>query len=106
MSNTNIYMGKIKQILLQKKDGTSNRQIAKSLGIHRETVGEYVNKAKADPMGIDGLLALPEEELEMRMCMGAAAYSDARHDEFCALLPHIDNIAHQVPSVALSGYRC
>lgn len=95
MSNTNIYMGKIKQILLQKKDGTSNRQIAKSLEIHRETVGVYVNKAKADPMGIDGLLALPEEELEMRMCMGAAAYSDARHDEFCALLPHIEEQMRQ-----------
>lgn len=41
MSNTNIYMGKIKQILLQKKDGTSNRQIAKNLDIHRETVGNF-----------------------------------------------------------------
>lgn len=90
MSNTNIYMGKIKQILLQNKAGVKNRQIARNLGIHRDTVGTYVNMAKSDAMGIDGLLALPDAELEMRMCMGAAAYSDARHDELCTLLPHIE----------------
>ena len=95
MSNVNIYMGKIKQILLQSKAGVSNRQIARNLNINRETVGVYINKAKTDAMGMEALLALPEEELEMRMCMGAAAYSDARHDEFCSLLPHIEEQKRQ-----------
>lgn len=53
-------------------------------------MGVYVNKAKSDVIGVDGLLVLPDAELEMRMCMGTAAYSGARHDEFCLLLPHIE----------------
>ena len=44
MSNKNIYMGKIKQILLQDKAGVSQRQIARNLGVNRETVGKYLKK--------------------------------------------------------------
>ena len=91
MSNKNIYMGKIKQILLQDKAGVSQRQIARNLGVNRETVGKYIKSAKADAMGVDGLLGLDEPELERRLNGGVAAYSDKRHDELASLLPVIDD---------------
>ena len=90
MSNKNIYMGKIKQILLQDKAGVSQRQIARNLGVNRETVGKYIKAAKADTMGVDGLLGLDETELERRLNGGTAAYSDRRHDELSLLLPGIE----------------
>ena len=91
MSNKNIYMGKIKQILLQDKAGVSQRQIARNLGVNRETVGKYIKSAKADIMGVDGLLELDETELERRLNGGTAAYSDKRHDELALLLPGIED---------------
>ena len=51
-------MSKIKQLLLLKKDNVSNRKAAELLGINKETVNRYVQKANADDLGIDGLLAL------------------------------------------------
>ena len=91
MSNKNIYMGKIKQILLQDKAGVSQRQIARNLGVNRETVGKYIKAAKADIMGVDGLLGLDETELERRLNGGTAAYSDKRHDELALLLSGIED---------------
>ncbi len=90
MSNKNIYMGKIKQILLQDKAGMSQRQIARNLGVNRETMGKYLKSAKADAMGVNGLLGLDEPELERRLNGGVAAYSDKRHDELASLLPGIE----------------
>lgn len=51
-------MSKIKQLLLLKKDGVSNRKAAELLGMNKETANNYVNRAKADELGIDGLFSL------------------------------------------------
>ena len=56
-------MSKIKQLLLLKKDNVSNRKAAELLGINKETVNRYVQKANADDLGIDGLLALDDPVL-------------------------------------------
>ena len=49
-------MSLIKQLLLLKKQGFSNRKAAGMVGMDKETVNNYVRKAKADPLGLDGLL--------------------------------------------------
>ena len=37
-------MSKIKQLLLLKKDGVSNRKAAELLGMNKETANNYVNR--------------------------------------------------------------
>ena len=51
-------MSQINQILLLKKQNVSNRKIAGIVGMNRETVNNYVNKAKSDTLSLDGLFAL------------------------------------------------
>lgn len=82
-------MSKIKQLLLLKKEGVSNRKAAELLGMNKETANTYVNKAKADELGIDGLLALDDPVLEHRLKGGNPAYSDHRFEVFRELLPYL-----------------
>lgn len=41
-------MSQIKQLLLLKKEGVSNRKAAEIVGINKETANNYVRKALAD----------------------------------------------------------
>ena len=82
-------MSKIKQLLLLKKEGVSNRKAAGLLGMNKETANNYVNKALADELGIDGLLALDDPVLEHRLKGGSPAYPDSRFEVFKALLPYL-----------------
>ena len=82
-------MSQIKQLLLLKKQNVSNRKAATQVGMDKETVNNYVRKAKADPLGIDGLLKLDGPVLEHRLKGGNAAYPDERFEEFKALLPYL-----------------
>lgn len=82
-------MSQIKQLLLLKKDGISNRKAAKILGINKETVNNYVAKAESDALGIEGLLKLDDPVLEHRLKGGNAAYSDERFETFKELLPYL-----------------
>ena len=82
-------MSKIKQLLLLKKDGVSNRKAADLLGMNKETANNYVNKAMADELGLDGLLKLDDPVLEHRLKGGSPAYPDSRFEVFKALLPHL-----------------
>ena len=78
-------MSQIKQLLLLKKQNVSNRKAATQVGMDKETVNNYVRKALADPLGIDGLLKLDDPVLEHRLKGGNAAYPDERFEEFKAL---------------------
>ena len=82
-------MSKIKQLLLLKKEGVSNRKAAELLGMNKETANTYVNKARADELGIEGLLALDDPILEHRLKGGNPAYSDHRFEVFRELLPYL-----------------
>ena len=84
-------MSKIKQLLIMHRDGRSNRSIAKDLGMDKETVNNYVNKARALPEGLEGLLRLEDPELERRLHSGNAAYSDPRFDVLREMLPYIES---------------
>ena len=70
-------MSKIKQVLLMHRNGMSNRAIAKTIGLDKCTVNEYIRKIKADPWSLDALLRLEEPELEAHMFAGNPAYTDA-----------------------------
>ncbi len=48
-------MSQIKQLLPHKKQGFSNRKTAGIVGMDKETMNNYVRKAKADPLGYDVL---------------------------------------------------
>ena len=80
-------MSQIKQMLLLKKQGVSNRKIAKTLGINKETVNNYITKVASDDLGIDELLKLDDPILERRIKGGNAAYTDERFEKFKELLP-------------------
>ena len=83
-------MSQIKQLLLLKKQNVSNRKAATQVGMDKETVNNYVRKALADPLGIDGLLKLDDPVLEHRLKGGNAAYPDERFEEFKDLLPYLE----------------
>ena len=82
-------MSQIKQLLLLKKEGVSNRKAATIVGINKETVNNYVRKAHADELGIDGLLKLDDPVLEHRLKGGNAAYTDKRFEVFKEMLPYL-----------------
>ena len=73
-------MSQIKQLLLLKKEGVSNRKAAAIVGINKETVNNYVKKALADELGIEGLLKLDDPVLEHRLKGGSPAYADKRFE--------------------------
>lgn len=83
-------MSKIKQVLRQHLDGVSNRKIATSLGLNKETVNKYVRMAKEDPMKLSELLALEDPVLEHRMTGGNPAYVDTRFESFKLKLPYFE----------------
>lgn len=82
-------MSQIKQVLLLKKEGVSNLKVAAIVGINKETVNNYVKKALADELGIEGLLKLDDPVLEHRLKGGSPAYVDKRFEVFKELLPYL-----------------
>ncbi|NDV66564.1 helix-turn-helix transcriptional regulator, partial [Bacteroides sp. 224] len=82
-------MSQIKQLLLLKKQGFSNRKIARIIGINKETVNHYVNKVESDDLSINELLKLDDPVLEHRLKGGNPAYTDNRFATFKELLPYL-----------------
>ena len=82
-------LSQIKQLLLLKKEGVSNRKAAAIVGINTETVNNYVRKACADELGMEGLLKLDDPVLEHRLKGGNPAYPDKRFEVFKELLPYL-----------------
>ena len=82
-------MSQIKQLLLLKKNGVSNRKAASIIGINKETVNNYMSKVNADELGIDDLLKLDDPILEHRLKGGTPAYTDQRFETFKSLLPYL-----------------
>jgi transposase len=83
-------MSKIKQLLQLHESGVSNRQIAKTLCLNKETVNDYVRKLKKGGMRTGELLELEEPILEGKFIAGTAAYTDKRFEEFKELLPYFE----------------
>ena len=70
-------MSKLKQVLrMFKNGGMSNRKIAETVDLDKNTVNKYVNQAKKDSMSIDELLSLDDPVLAHRMVGGEKAFLD------------------------------
>ncbi|MDR2773962.1 MAG: IS21 family transposase, partial [Tannerella sp.] len=83
-------MSTIKQLIQLHESGVSNRRIAKTPGLNKGTVNDYVNKLKSVKMSASELLKLDEPELEGRFSVGTAAFTDARFNDFKAELPSLE----------------
>ena len=64
MANKTISMSRLRQILRLKEQGISNRQSAKMLGLHRETVRSYANQVKAQNLSYRELLEMDDNVLD------------------------------------------
>ena len=85
MSAKNTDMSKIKQVMrmmLQRNGGKrpSNREIARTVGLYKGTVNDYVHRIVSDPLPVEELLELKDPVPERRLCAGNAAYSEERLD--------------------------
>lgn len=84
-------MNQIKQVLLMHNQKVSNRQIAKTLGLSKDTVNSYVRQAEADSLGLNQLIDLEDTVLEYRLKKGNPAYTDPRFEELKELLPYYES---------------
>ena len=71
-------MSTIKQLIQLHLAGVSNRQIAKQLGIYKNTVNKYIRTLSLDPLSCQDLLTLDDPVLERRLHAGSPAYCQDR----------------------------
>ena len=83
-------MSTIKQVILRHLQGESNRSIAKSLSISKNTVNRYISLAEADSMPLRQLVELEDETLDFRFNGGSPAYTDERFKDFLGRLPYFE----------------
>ncbi len=88
MAGTIVDMSKIKQVLMLKLTGVSNRKISQSLGINKETVNKYVAFVETNGLDVSKLLKMDDPELERVFHPGNPAYSDERLKIFMDELPY------------------
>lgn len=81
-------MNLIKQVLLLKQQGKSNREIGRLLPINKGTVNSYMNTIKLNGWGLKELLLMDDPELERMFHAGSPAYSDPRMRDFLEQLPY------------------
>lgn len=87
MAGKSVDMSKIKQVIQLSENNVSNREIARRLGINKETVGNYVRFFRSDTLSLKDLLKMEDPELEFRFKSGNPAYTDPRHQTFLDMLP-------------------
>ena len=90
MSGKSTVMSKIKQLVQLHESGMSNRRIAKTLGLYKGTVNDYVRKLKSEGMQAETLLALEDPVMEGQFMAGTAAYLDRRFEDFQEQLPYFE----------------
>lgn len=91
MAGKTTAMSKLKQALQLHELGCSNRSIASSLGLHKDTVNKYIRQMKRLPLGIKELLSKEDPELDRLFNAGNPAYADKRFDDLANRLPYLQN---------------
>lgn len=81
-------MSQIKQLLRLYKRGKGKKEIARSLGVSKNTVKSYLNKLEQAKMDIDSLLALEDPVLEAKFHPGNPAYKDGRFEHLKSRLDY------------------
>ena len=94
MANKTINMLQVRRIIQLKEQGKSNRQIAREVGLSRDTVSEYIRRIEKTGIDLGDLFVLDDEQLSMHIYPAQPAvkrdwrYVDlpARMQEFAAEL--------------------
>jgi transposase len=92
-------MSQIKQLLQLHKKGESKKQIARCLGISKNTVKSYLQKLYQLKAGIDDLLLLEDPELEKKFHEGNPAYKGSRFEH---LKGRIDSFEKELKEVGVN----
>lgn len=90
MSNTRIVMLNLQHLIRLKRDGSSNRQIALYLGIHRNSVNSYVHFFDQCGQSYETLLTLSEASLHALFLATEPAHeSSSRYTSLRSLFPYL-----------------
>lgn len=109
MAYTTKDMNTIKQVILRHIQGESNRSIAKSLSISKNTVNRYMSLAREDSLSLRELVALDDVALDFRLNGGSPAYADDRFADFMERLPYFEEQMrhkHMTLQLLWEEYRC
>jgi len=87
MAGKPVRMSQIKQLIHLHRQGKGKKEIARILGLSKNTVKAYLQKLSHAKQSIDELLALEDAVLETRFHPGNPAYSD---DRFEYVKNHLD----------------
>jgi transposase len=87
MAGKPVRMSQIKQLIHLHRQGKGKKEIARILGLSKNTVKAYLQKLSNAKQSMDELLALEDAVLEARFHPGNPAYSDER---FEYLKQHLD----------------
>lgn len=90
MAALQIDIMRLKQLLLLKSKLTSNRKIASTIGIDRNTVNDYVKRFEASGLTFNELLKLEEGELQ-KLFPSKEALDKDRYAALHELFPHYLN---------------
>ncbi|QEC52786.1 transposase [Anseongella ginsenosidimutans] len=89
-------MSQVKQLIRLHLQGNGKKTIARELGISKNTVKQYLEKAAADPLSIKELLELDDPVLEGRFHAGNPAYKDLRFEDLKRRLPYLEKELEKV----------
>jgi len=99
MSGKPKRMSQIKQLLKLHKQGKGKREIARILGISKNTVKAYLEKLALTKLSIAYLLSLEDPVLEAKFHPGNPAYSDERFEE---LKPRLDYFVKEIKRIGVT----
>jgi hypothetical protein len=88
MAGNTISMASFKQAILLKMKNVSNRKIAATLGINKETVNMKFAFIRDNNLSLEELLKLDDPELEQIFHGGHSAITDSRHKDFLGMLDY------------------
>ena len=97
MAGTPKSMSQIKQLLQLHQQGKSIKFIARTLGMSKNTVKTYLDKASSSELGVQGLLKLDDPILEGEFHARNPAYKDERYVHF------IDNLDYFAKELQRKG---
>jgi len=89
MAGKIVSMSKIKQVLQLYDSRHYNREIARLIGLNKDTVNKYVKTFIESNKSLKELLKLEDPELEKMFNSGTPAYTDTRHKDFLNELPYL-----------------
>lgn len=92
-------MSQVKQILRLYHQGKGIKTIARALSVSKNTVKDYIQKAKAGDLPIEALLALDDPVLEGKLNPGNPAYKDQRYDQ---LKPQLDYFSKELEKTGVN----